>query len=75
MKVPERYSNFRLREIIEEFIHSERDREILIQKYCNKKTVSQLAEIMDVSETTIKNVIYKHSFLIFSIMEEEKNKT
>lgn len=73
MKVPDRYSNFRLREIIEEYIHSDRDREILIQKYCNKKTITQLADMMDVSETTIKNVIYKNSFLIFSILEE-KNK-
>ena len=73
MKVPEIYSNFRLREIIEEYIHSDRDREILIQKYCNKKTITQLAEMMDVSETTVKNVLYKNSFKIFSILEE-KNK-
>ena len=69
MNTPKIYSNFRLREIIEEFIHSERDRAVLIEKYCNKKTISQMAELFDLSETTIKNIIYKNSFLIFDIME------
>ena len=44
METPNRYSNFRLREIVEEFIHSERDRRILIRKYCDKRTINQLAE-------------------------------
>lgn len=71
MEKPKHYSNFLLREIVEEFVHSERDRAILIQKYCNKRTFKQLADEFDVSLTTVKNVIYGNSFMIFSIMEEK----
>ena len=74
MKTPKIYSNFRLREIVEEFIYSERDRAVLIEKYCNRKTISQMAELFQLSETSIKNIIYRNSFLIFDIMEKEKPK-
>ena len=73
MKTPKIYSNFRLREIIDEYVHSERDRGILIEKYCNKKTIFQLAELYAISETTVKNVIYKHGY-IFTIMERDQLK-
>ena len=72
MNPPKRYSNSRLREIVEEYVHSERDRAVLIEKYCNSKTIMQMAELFQLSETTVKNIIYRHSFLIFSIMEEEE---
>ena len=74
METPRQYSNFRLREIVEEFVHSERDRKILIRKYCDKRTIGQLAAEFDVSETTIKNVLYGHSFMIFDMLEKEKPK-
>lgn len=74
MKTPKIYSNFRLREIVEEFIHSERDRAVLLRKYCDKRTIGQLAEEFDLSETGVKNIIYRNSFLIFSLMEKEKPK-
>ena len=38
------WSNYRLREIVEEFVHSERDRAILLRKYCDSRTIEQLAE-------------------------------
>ena len=74
MDIPKYYSNFRCREIIEEFIHSERDRQILIEKYCNKKTIGQLSDQFYLSETSIKNIIYKGAEIIFTIMEKEKPK-
>lgn len=73
MKTPEIYSNHRLREIVEEYVHSERDRGILVEKYCNKKTIFELAELFAISETTVKNVIYKHGY-IFTIMEKDQPK-
>ena len=69
MNVPKKYSNSRLREIVEDYIHSERDRQILIRKYCDKRTIFQLSEEFKVSETTVKNVLYENSFMIFDIME------
>lgn len=63
------YSNSRLREIVEEYIHSERDRKILIRKYCDSRTIEQLAEEYELSVSQIKRIIYKHSITIFSIMD------
>ena len=74
MDIPKYYSNSRLREIVEEFIHSERDRKILIEKYCNKKTICQLADQFYLSETSIKNIIYKGAEIIFTIMAKDEQK-
>ena len=74
MDTPKFYSNFRLREIVEEYIHSERDRQILIEKYCNKKTIGQLAGQFYLSETSIKNIISKGAEIIFTIMEKDEQK-
>ena len=68
MKLPQ-YSNTRLREIVEDYIHSERDRKILIRKYCDNRTIEQLAEEYQLSDSQIKRIIYKHSITIFSIMD------
>ena len=54
MDIPKFYSNYRLREIVEEYIHSDRDRQILIEKYCNKRKIKQLADEYYLSETRIK---------------------
>lgn len=75
MNIPERYSNYLLRDIIDEFVHSERDRAILKRKYCDKKTINELAEEFTVSETTIKNVMYKWCDLIFTILVEKSEMT
>ena len=74
MKAPKRYSNFRCREIIEEFIHSERDRRLLIRKYCDKRTVFQLAEEFDLSITQVNRIITRDGMIIFGIMAEDEQK-
>ena len=71
METPNRYSNFRLREIVEEFIHSERDRRILIRKYCDKRTIDQLAEEFQMSTSQIKRIITRNGDTVFRIMAEE----
>ena len=71
METPNRYSNFRLREIVEEFIHSERDRRILIRKYCDKRTIDQLAEEFQMSTSQIKRIITRDGDTVFRIMLEE----
>ena len=75
MDTPKFYSNFRLREIVEEYIHSERDRQVLIEKYCNKKTIGQLAGQFYLSETSIKNIISKGAEIIFTIMAKDEQKS
>ena len=56
---------------MEDYIHSERDRKILIRKYCDDRTIEQLAEEFDLSDSQIKRIIYKHSMTIFSIMDRK----
>ena len=74
MEIPRFYSNSRLREIVEEYIHSERDRQILIEKYCNKKTIGQLAGQFYLSETRIKTIISDGAAIIFTIMAKDEQK-
>ena len=68
------YSNSRLREIVEDYIHSERDRAVLLRKYCDNRTIEQLAEEFELSVSQIKRIIYKHTMTIFGIMEKDERK-
>lgn len=68
------YSNSRLREIVEDYIHSERDRKILIRKYCDNLTIERLAEEFEISVSQVKRIIYKHSFAIFGMMDKDEPK-
>ena len=68
------WSNYRLREIVEEYIHCERDRKILIRKYCDKRTIRQLADEFDLSETRIKTIISDGAEIIFLIMGKDEQK-
>ena len=68
------YSNSRLREIVEDYIHSERDRAVLLRKYCDNRTIEQLAEEFELSVSQIKRIIYKHTITIFGIMEKDDRK-
>ena len=70
MKIPAQYSNYRFRDLVEEYCHSERDRKILVRKYCDKRTIFQLAEEFELSETRIKNILYTEGMKIFSMMEK-----
>lgn len=53
------YTNSRIRELINEYIHSERDRNILIRRLVDGITFERLAEEFDMSTRQIKNVVYK----------------
>ena len=70
METPKRYSNSRLREIVEDYIHSERDRRILIEKYCNSRTIEQIAENFELSVSQVKRIITRDGQIIFGIMAE-----
>ena len=71
METPKLYSNSRLREIIDDYIHSERDRQILTDKFCDKKTMEQIAEIHELSVSQVKRIITRDGMIIFSIMAED----
>ncbi|MBP5727909.1 MAG: sigma-70 family RNA polymerase sigma factor [Clostridia bacterium] len=60
------YSNSQIRRIIEDFIHSERDRKILIRRLIDGITFEKLAEEQDMSVRQIKNIVYRDEKIIFS---------
>lgn len=65
----EQWTNSRFREITEEYIHSERDRRLLIRKYCDDRTMEQISEEFDLSVSQVKRIIYRGADIVFRIME------
>ena len=74
MHRPKRYSNFRFREIVMDYIHSDRDRRILIDKFCNNKTMEQIAEQYQLSVSQVKRIIVRDGEIVFQIMAEDEPK-
>ena len=59
------YTNSRIREIIAEHIHSERDRRILERRLIDGLTFEKLAEEQELSVSQVKRIIWKGSEIIF----------
>ena len=59
------YTNSRIRELIAEVIHSERDRKILARRLIDGVTFEKLAEEQEMSVSQIKRIIWKDSEIIF----------
>lgn len=53
------YTNSRIRELIAEWIHSERDRRLLERRLIDGVTFERLAEEFDMSVRGTKNIVYK----------------
>ena len=63
------YTNSRIREIIAEHIHSERDRRILERRLIDGITFEKLAEEQELSVSQVKRIIWKGSEIIFRHMK------
>ena len=63
------YTNTRIREIIAEHIHSERDRAILERRLIDGITFEKLAEEFELSVSQVKRIIWKGSETIFRHMK------
>ena len=59
------YINSRLREIVGEYVHSQRDRQLFLRRYQDDITLEQLAEEFDLSVTQVKRIIKKHYYTVF----------
>ena len=59
------YTNSRIREIIGEHIHSERDRKILERRLIDGLTFEKLAEEFEMSVSQIKRIVWNDSKIIF----------
>lgn len=65
-----RYSNSRLREIVGDFVHSERDRRIFLRKYEDDITLERIAEEEELSVSQIKRILKKHYIEVFRHFED-----
>ena len=59
------YTNSRIREIIAEYIHSERDRRIMERRLIDGVTFERLAEEAEMSVSQVKRIIWKNSEILF----------
>jgi hypothetical protein len=59
------YTNSQIRELIAEFIHSERDRKIMYRRLIDGITFERLAEEQEMSVRQIKNIVYLNEEILF----------
>ena len=59
------YTNTRIAQVIDEHIHSERDRSILKRRFIDGICYEPLAEEFDMSVSQIKRIIYRNENKIF----------
>ncbi len=48
-----------LRHLIDEYVHNKKYREILYLHFIDDETFEKIAEIVDLSTTRVKNIVYK----------------
>lgn len=58
-------TNSHITEVISEYIHSERDRGILLDRYVNGYTFERISEKYDMSTVQIKRIVYKNEMTVF----------
>ena len=59
------YTNSQIRHLIDEYIHSERDRAILCRRLIDGMCYEPLAEEFQMSVRQIKSIVYKAENILF----------
>ena len=59
------YSNSQIREIISEYVHDQKHREILCRRLIDGITLERLAEEFDMSVSQIKRIVRRESEAVF----------
>ena len=62
------YTNSRITELINEYIHSKRDREILIDRFVHGLTFCELEDKYHLSERQIKRIVYKADHFFITLL-------
>ena len=62
------YKNSYLSYIIDEYVHSERDRAILKRRFIDNIHFEPLAEEFDMSPRQVKRVVHKYEIEIFDLL-------
>lgn len=61
------YKNSDIANLIDEYIHSERDRAILKRRYIDGVCYEPLAEEFDLSVRHVKNIVYKYDYILMKL--------
>lgn len=67
------YTNSQIRELIAEHLHSQRDREILVDRLVNGLTFEALAERHQMSDRQIKTIVYKAEKVLFRHLPDQSS--
>ena len=65
------YTNSRIRELIAEHVHSERNRKILARRLIDGITFERIAEEQELSVSQVKRIIWKESEILFKHLKTE----
>lgn len=63
------YTNSQIDRVINEHIHSERDRKILKARYIDGITLEGLSAMFDLSVKQVRNIIYKHESTLIKYLK------
>lgn len=63
------YCNSQIQYLIDEYIHSERDRNILKDRFINGLTFSELSEKYFLSESQVKRIVKKMDKLLIEFVK------
>ena len=70
-KMPDTFSNRRFRELVDEYIQGDIDRELIVKFYVDDKTIDELVNMYHMSESTVNRKVHKGGHKIFRMMEHE----
>lgn len=54
------YTNSKISELIDEYVHNERDRQIMKRRFIDGVVFEKLAEEFDLSTQRVKAIVYKN---------------
>ena len=67
---PEIFSSYRFRELVEEFVQGEINKQILIMFYVEDKTQEEIEEILHVSVSKVKRECKRYGIPIFRMIKK-----
>ena len=71
-KKPEMFSNYRFRDLVDEYVQGELNRQILLMFYVEDMTQEEIEEKLHTSVSTVKRTCKKFGIPIFRMMEKRE---
>lgn len=66
-------SRSELHELIDSYVHHERDRMVMKRRLTDGITYEKLSEEFDLSVCQVKNIVYKHKARLLKIVQDKGN--